>query len=859
MTAAVSSRGAASPSRAVGDECKMTKVYDITGMSCAACAAAVERAARGVKGVKSASVNILSATLTVEGSAEPGAVMAAVTGVGYGAEERTERRSIGEVHAKEAKSALRRLIISLVLLVPIMYFAMGHMIGLPQPHGKVGAIVSAFIQAALTAAVMIVNRRFFVSTAKGLRHMSFNMDTLVSLGSIASFGVGVYGIVLLFGIDSPAESAIEEARNYLYFDSAAMVPTLVTVGKFLEALSKTRTTSAIDGLISLRPDKARVLRDGKEELIPASRLEVGDVFVVKAGESIPADGVITDGEGAVNEAAITGESIPRDVRGGDGVVGACILESGYLKVRAEKVGEDTTLSRIIEAVENASAGKAPVGRLADRIGGIFVPAVIGVALVVFAVWMTVTGVTDGSPDVARSVIFAASVLVISCPCALGLATPVAVTVGVGRAAREGILVRSAAALERAGRVTVVAFDKTGTVTEGKPRVISVSGDMSHLAAVAAVEKLSSHPLGAAIVEYAGERANAEATDLAQFYGGISGKAEGREYVIGSVALARERGADLSAFDGDIERIRKQGGSAIVAMTGGRAALVFGIADGPRAGAKEAVDELKRMGIKTVMLTGDGEGAAEHIRALLGIDEAAHSLRPEDKAGYISRLAASGERVAFVGDGINDAPALAASYVGFAMGGGTDVAIDSADFVLTGGNTEKVAFGISLSRRAMRIIKENLFWAFIYNLICMPVAGGAFAALGLTITPMIGSAAMSISSVCVVLNSLRLNIGLKKRAAGKSATAEETACPIGAVCPSAGAEDNDKNEKETDMRTFKVEGMMCMHCVGRVKKALEDIGLKAEVDLEKGTAAVEGGASDAEVIAAIEKAGYKAEK
>ena len=850
----------------------MRKIYDITGMSCAACSAAVERAAGKVDGVKSASVNLLSATLTVEGTASPEAVIKAVVAVGYGAHERKQIKRIGEVHAEEARRTLRRLIVSLILLVPEMYFAMGHMAGLPDLPGKAGAVAGAFIQMGLTVAVMIVNRRFFISAAKGLRRLSFNMDTLVSLGSIASFCVGIYGTVLLINVDGTLtgealHDAISAARSYMYFDSAAMVLTLVTVGKFLEALSKTRTTSAIDGLISLRPDKARVLRDGKEELIPASMLAAGDIFIVKAGESIPADGEITVGEGAVNEAAITGESIPRDVREGDKVVGACVLESGYIVARAERVGEDTTLSRIIEAVENASAGKAPVGRLADRISGIFVPAVIGIAAAVFVVWMAVTGALEGSPDVAHSVIFAASVLVISCPCALGLATPVAVTVGVGRAAREGILVRSAAALENAGRITVVAFDKTGTLTEGRPRVTAAYGDMSHLPAVVAVEKLSSHPISAAIAEYGASVNAVEATDFTQFYGGISGRAGGREYVIGSAALALGRGADLSAFGHEIGAIRSSGGSAIVAMTGGEAVLVFGIADGPRAGAKEAVAELKRMGVKTVMLTGDGESAANHIKSVLGVDEVAYSLKPEDKAEYVSRLKDKGERVAFVGDGINDAPALAASDVGFAMGGGTDIAIGAADFVLTGGNVEKVAFGITLSRRAMRIIKENLFWAFVYNLICMPVAGGAFAALGFTITPMIGSAAMSVSSVCVVLNSLRLNLGLKKRTAGKSAAmsaeeAETAVCPVGAgACGSA---DNGKtipeySEKESYMRTFKVEGMMCMHCAGRVKKALEDIGLKAEVDLEAGTAAVDGAASDEEIISAIEKAGYKAAK
>lgn len=846
----------------------MKKIFDITGMSCAACSGAVERAAKSVDGVTYASVDLLAATLTVEGG-DSAAIIKAVTDTGYGASERVVRHKASETHAKEAARLFNRLILSVIFLLPVMYLAMGHMIGLPQPHGLTGAIVSAFIQAALTLVIAFINRRFYISAVKAARHRSFNMDTLVSLGSIASFGVSCAGIVILMrGIGAEDTAAVtESARSFLFFDSAAMVLTLVTVGKFLEALSKKRTTSAIDGLISMRPDKARVLRGGAEEIIPVSALRVGDVFIVKAGESIPTDGEITEGGGAVGEAAITGESIPRDVRVGDRITGACMLESGYIKARAEKVGEDTTLSQIIAAVESASADKAPAGRLADKISGIFVPAVICVALAVFAVWMIVTGAYDGSPDVARSVIFAADILVISCPCALGLATPVAVTVGVGRAAREGILVRSAAALENAGKVTVVAFDKTGTLTEGKPRVIRIAGDVKHLAAVAAVERLSSHPISAAITEYA-ESVGAVAfgaENLTQFYGGISGTADGKEYVICNESVAKERGVATDAFAADMAKISEEGGSALTVITEGKAVLVIGIADGVRESAERAVSELKKAGIKTVMLTGDGESAAKSVGRRLGIDEVAYSLTPAQKYEYILGLKKRGERVAFVGDGINDAPALAASDASFAMGGGTDIAANSADFVLTGNNPEKAVFGIKLSRRSNRIIKENLFWAFIYNLICMPIAGGAFAALGFTITPMIGSAAMSISSVCVVLNSLRLNAGLKNRTEKHEPTVEVTACTLD-KCGVKADNQNVRTDESTEiskestvMRKFRIEGMMCMHCVGRVRSALEELGLKAEVDLDTGIAEVEGDASDESIIAAVEKAGYKAVK
>lgn len=871
----------------------MKKIYDITGMTCAACSAAVERAAGKVPGADKAEVSLLAASLTVEGNADPAAVIAAVRGIGYGASEKTEAHSVGAAHAAEAARLLGRLILSVVLLLPIMYLAMGGMIGLPQPGGLIGARISVTVQCVLTVAVMIINRRFFISAARGLTHMSMNMDTLVSLGSLASFGVGIAGLAMTYAAGGEAELA--EAHRFMYFDSAAMILTLVTVGKFLEAVSKKRTTSAIDGLIGLKPSHARVEIDGRETIVPIGSLNIGDIFIVKAGESIPTDGVVTSGEGALNEAAITGESIPRDVREGDGVIGSCLIESGYIKARAERVGEDTTLSRIIAAVENASASKAPVGRLADKISGIFVPCVIGVALAVFLVWLFVSGF-----DVGRAVVFAASVLVISCPCALGLATPVAITVGVGRAAKEGVLVRSAAALESAGKITTVAFDKTGTVTEGKPRVSNMEGDAAHLAAVAAIERLSSHPLSLAIVEYSTEQGAAEldGSDFSQFYGGISGTADGRKYTVGSVALMEKRGVDTSRFDTLKANAAEEGGSVLIAECDGGAVLAFAVTDSIRPEAEKAVSELKRMGIKTVMLTGDGKSAAEYIGRTLGIDEVAYSLKPEDKSAKLAELKAAGERVAFVGDGINDAPALTCADVGFAMGGGTDVALGAADFVLTSGNLGKVAFGVRLSRRTMRIIKQNLFWAFVYNLICIPVAGGAFAGLGFAITPMIGAAAMSVSSVCVVLNSLRLYGGSKKLSpASDPLPAANAPCGINAFdvtgsTANNASESNSGNgicnlsditekakitsesnfddgvgnispaitpQETNNMRKFKVEGMMCMHCVGRVKKALEALGLTAEVDLDTGIASVAGDASDDAVIAAISDAGYTAAK
>ena len=836
----------------------MKKLYDITGMSCSACSSAVERAVKRVPGAERVEVSLLSASLAVEGEFDSEAIIEAVKGIGYGASEKTESRALGAKYAEDASRLLRRLLLSIILLLPVTYLAMGSMIGLPTPSGLVGARVSVSLQCVLTVAVMIINRKFFISAVKGLTKLNFNMDTLVSLGSLASFGVGVAGLLMTF--TATTEEELHVAHGFTYFDSASMILALVTVGKFLEALSKKRTTSAIDGLIGLKPSRARVERNGEEVIIPLGELKVGDVFIVKAGESISTDGVILFGEGAVDESAITGENLPRDVKEGEGVIGSCLLESGYLKIKAERVGEDTTMSRIITAVENASASKAPVGRLADKISGIFVPFVMGVAVIVLLVWLFVNSFNFG-----HAVVFASSVLVISCPCALGLATPVAITVGVGRAAKEGILVRSAAALENAGKVTVVAFDKTGTVTEGKPVVAEALGEESHLPYVTAVERLSSHPLSLAIVRYAesGKVEAREAENFRQFYGGISGSSEGREYVIGSVSLMQSRGVALKRFAQVIERAKNEGGSVIIAETAGEAVLAFLITDTVRAEAKETIDGLKRMGIKTVMLTGDGKSSAEHVRACLGIDEVYYSLRPEDKANVLSTLKAKGEKVAFVGDGVNDAPALTSSDVGFALVGGTEVALGASDFVLTSGKLGKVGLSLTLSKRVMRIIKQNLFWAFIYNLICIPIAGGAFAPLGFTITPMIGSAAMSLSSVCVVLNSLRLYGGAKKLKAGREL--EDVKACSGCLSETETDQTNEYREnkgdepKEHNMRTFKVEGMMCMHCVGRVKKALEALGLDADVDLDTGLVKVRGDAGDEAVVSAIVDAGYEVTK
>ena len=720
----------------------MKKIFDITGMSCAACSGAVERAAKAVSGVKYASVDLLAATLTVEGG-DSEEIIRAVTDIGYGAAERAERHKASETHAKEAARLFNRLILSVIFLLPIMYLAMGHMIGLPQPQGLTGAIVGAFVQAALTLVVAFINRRFYISAVRAARHRSFNMDTLVSLGSIASFGVSCAGIaVLISGSGSSDEGAvIESARHFLFFDSAAMVLTLVTVGKFLEALSKKRTTGAIDGLISMRPDKARVLRDGKEELIPVSALEVGDIFVVKAGESIPTDGEVIEGGGAVGEAAITGESIPRDVREGDKVTGACMLESGYMKVRAEKIGEDTALSQIIAAVESASADKAPAGRLADRISGVFVPMVIGVALLVFAVWMIVTGVNDGSPDASRAVIFAADVLVISCPCALGLATPVAVTVGVGRAAREGILVRSAAALENAGRVTVVAFDKTGTLTTGKMTVTEYTDERTLTLAALCTDN-ASDPTDAAILERM-PRPDCVRLSVTPFDNTVRRMTVVVRYC--GQLLEINKGAAESVCRGatDAAAVMEKRGLRVLAVTyrvlrspddlgGGEATFagLIGLSDPPRPEAAEAVAKCVSAGIRPIMLTGDGAGAARSTALAVGLnaeevltgadiermtdDELTKKLKtvsvfarvtPSDKLRIVKLLRAAGEVVGVTGDGVNDAPALRTADIGCAMGSGTEVAKAEADIVLTDDNFATVVDAVETGRGVFGNIRK----------------------------------------------------------------------------------------------------------------------------------------------------------
>lgn len=784
----------------------MKTTFDVKGMSCAACSAAVERAVRKVDGVDTATVSLLTNQMNVEGRFSPEAVIAAVYKAGYNAAVSGGSAGSGK-YAKQLRRQLIIMVVSVALIFPLMYFTMGGMIGLPQP----GDIASGITAAVIALVVMLVNYKYFVGGVKSALRLSPNMDTLIALGSFVSYAFSIYSLIAM-ALATPGSGAHMAAMNGLFFDSAAMILAFIDIGKFLEALSKKKTVSALDALVALRPLYATRVTESGEETVSAAMLSPGDLVIVKAGESVPADGIVIDGTGSVNESAITGEPLPRDVREMGSVTGATILESGYIKVRLEQTGDDTVISKVIRLVEDAAASKAPIARAADKVSGIFVPVVLGIALAVFLVWLFVAGA-------ATAVIYAVSVLVISCPCALGLATPVAIMVGLGRGAKKGILIKNAEALEAAGKVKTMMLDKTGTVTSGQPEVLEIAGDESVLPLVCAVESLSSHPLSKAIIKYGEENdiKYPEASGFEQVFGGIRGMADGKHVVIGNRGMMEADGLDPAA-------LLKENSGALYAAVDGKVCLRITIADRVKPDAAGTIAGLKTLGIKTVMLTGDGKENALQAAAAVGIDEVKWSLRPQDKEEYIK--SAEG-MTAFVGDGINDAPALSRATVGIAIGAGTDVAIDAADVVLTGDALSGALETVKLSKKVMRIIKQNLFWAFFYNVLCIPVAGGAFAALGISITPMIASAAMSISSLFVVLNSLRL-LYVKK----------------------------EKPTEVENMRIVRIKGMMCAHCKSHVEKALKGLGLEAEVDLAGGTAKINGDATDAQIKTAIEDAGYE---
>ncbi len=851
--------------------------YIVTGMSCAACQARVEKAVSKVEGVDSCSVSLLTNSMGVEGSASPEDIIRAVTDAGYGARLKAAdaaKDTAGSSYAadeaaledRETPVLKKRLLWSLGFLIVLMYFSMGHMMwGWPLPAFFEGNHVAmGLVQMILAAIVMVINQKFFISGFRGLIHGAPNMDTLVAMGSAASFCWSTYVLFAMTGAQLAGDSeAVMTYMHDFYFESAAMILTLITVGKMLEARSKGKTTDALKSLMKLAPQTAVVERDGIEQEVPVSQVRVGDVFLVQPGENIPVDGVITEGNSAVNEAALTGESIPVDKKPGDSVSAATTNQSGFIRCKATRVGEDTTLAQIIRMVSDAAATKAPIAKIADRVSGIFVPVVIGIALLTLVIWLLAGA--DAGFSLARAI----SVLVISCPCALGLATPVAIMVGSGVGARNGILFKTAAALEETGRIEIVALDKTGTITGGDPKVTDVftcrGVPKDELIAVAAaVESRSVHPLAKAVSEYAGST-TMRISDYTEVPGG-GVKAytwDGSKAVSiagGNAGFMAENGVP----EADIERLMKEtaefgnaGKTSVLFEKGGRLLGLIALADSVRGDSVEAIKQFREMGIRTVMLTGDRKKTADAIASEVGVDEVIAEVLPDGKEEVVRSLMEQG-RTAMVGDGINDAPALTRANVGIAIGAGTDVALDAADVVLVNSSLSDAVKAVKLGRKTLKNIHENLFWAFFYNVICIPVAAGAYIHLfGWALNPMLGAAAMSLSSFCVVTNALRLNLfdaGDRKRSETSSSQTSSG---------DAGMSENDtSNESEDNLmtKTMKIEGMMCPHCEAAVKKALEALdGVDAaEVSHEAGTAVVSMSAevADAALKEAVEAKEYK---
>ena len=832
-------------------------------MSCAACSARVEKAVSKVPGVTSCSVSLLTNSMGVEGTASPADIIAAVEGAGYGASEKGAEHSAGKAGSAgmsiaEAEDSLkdretpkmkRRLIASLCFLIPLMYFSMGHMMwNWPVPAFLEGNHVAmGLFQLLLTTAVMVINQKFFISGFKGLIHRAPNMDTLVALGAGASYGYSLYALFAM--TDAQMQGNMEDVMSYMhefYFESAAMILTLITVGKMLEARSKGKTTDALKSLMKLAPKTATVVRNGAEEEVSVDQVRKGDVFVVRPGENIPVDGIVLEGTSAVNESALTGESIPVDKNEGDAVSAATLNQSGFLRCEATRVGEDTTLSQIIQMVSDAAATKAPIAKVADRVSGVFVPAVIAIALVTIVVWL-IAGQTAGFA-LARGI----SVLVISCPCALGLATPVAIMVGNGMGAKNGIMFKTAVSLEETGKTQIVALDKTGTITSGEPRVtdmIPADGvtEEELLSWAYVLEKKSEHPLAHAILVKAAEQGadtGAETEDFRAVAGnGLSGKIDGVPLCGGNLKFISEYAEISDEVRQKAETLAGEGKTPLFFSRNGKLAGIIAVADVIKEDSPQAVKELQNMGIHVVMLTGDNERTAKAIGAQAGVDEVIAGVLPEGKESVIRSLKRKG-KVAMVGDGINDAPALTRADMGIAIGAGTDIAIDAADVVLMKSRLSDVPAAIRLSRATLRNIHENLFWAFFYNVIGIPLAAGVWIPIfGWQLNPMFGAAAMSLSSFCVVSNALRLN-WFKMYDASRDKKIKIK-----------------KKEEETTMtKTMKIEGMMCGHCEARVKKVLEALPEvdAAEVSHAAGTAVItlNAGVSDDVLKKAVEDQDYK---
>ena len=845
--------------------------YNVTGMSCAACSARVEKAVSKVPGVTACSVSLLTNSMGVEGTAAPAQVIAAVQQAGYGASLKGAAQAAPDpLEDRETPVLKRRLMASLGFLLVLMYFSMGHMMwGWPVPAFFArNHVAMGLLELLLTVAVMVINQKFFISGFKSLWHRAPNMDTLVALGATAAFGYSTYALFAM--TDAQVRGDMDGVMHFmmeLYFESAAMILTLITVGKMLEARSKGRTTDALKSLMKLAPKTATVVRGGAEAVIPVEQVQPGEEFVVRPGENIPVDGVVLEGSSAVNEAALTGESIPVDKAPGDPVSAATINQAGFIRCRATRVGQDTTLSQIIRMVSDAAATKAPIAKAADRVSGIFVPAVIAIAAVTTVVWLLLG--RGAGFALARGI----SVLVISCPCALGLATPVAIMVGSGVGAKNGILFKTAASLETTGYTDAVLLDKTGTITTGEPSVVKVVGTRNVpekflLSMAAGLELRSEHPLARAILREADrdKLSYATVTDFEAVPGkGLQGKVAGKLIAGGNAKFIRETCELPPDLEQAGEEMSRDGVTPLYFSLAGKAAGVIGVSDVVKQTSAEAISQMKALGLQVVLLTGDNAATAKHIGTMVGLDEqhVIAGVLPAGKEAEVRRLQAVG-RVAMVGDGINDAPALTRAETGIAIGAGADVALDTADVVLVRSDLADVPAAVRLSRAVVRNIHQNLFWAFFYNAVCIPLAAGVFTGIGITLNPMIASAAMSLSSVCVVTNALRLNT-FDPRSAAHDAPPKRKA-PARELPAAAPCETNTcpvqceiKTEEATMKKTIHIEGMMCGHCEATVKKALEALdGVQsAEVSHEKGTAVVALAAdvADADLKAAVEAKDY----
>ena len=852
------------------------KQYTVTGMSCAACSTRVEKAVSKVPGVTSCSVSLLTNSMGVEGSATDQEIIKAVADAGYGASSKDAEgeKNGGANSAAASEEALadhetpilkKRLLYSVGFLLVLMYFSMGHMMwNWPLPAFMDGNhVMMGLVQLYLTVIIMVINQKFFINGFKSLFHGAPNMDTLVALGSFASFGYSSYALFAMTYAEHQGDAeAVMGYMHEFYFESAAMILTLITVGKMLEARSKGKTTDALKSLMKLSPKTAVVEKEGKETEVPVEQVRIGDVFVVRPGENIPVDGVVLEGNSAVNEAALTGESIPVDKQAGDRVSAATINQSGFIRCEATRVGEDTTLSQIIRMVSDAAATKAPIAKVADKVSGIFVPAVISIAVLTVIVWLIAGGSVGFA--LARGI----SVLVISCPCALGLATPVAIMVGNGMGAKNGILFKTAVSLEETGKVEIVALDKTGTITSGEPKVTDVlaadgTSEEELLKLAYSLESRSEHPLAKAIVAYGAEK-QAEQIPVSEFKAlpgnGLEGKVGDADVKGGSLKFAQSQTEISEKIKSQAEKLAEEGKTPLMFLKNGILAGMIAVADVIREDSPQAVKELQNMGIEVVMLTGDNERTAKAIGRQAGVDRVIAGVLPDGKEEVIRRLKEQG-KVAMVGDGINDAPALTRADMGIAIGAGADVAIDAADVVLVKSRLSDVPAAIRLSRGTLRNIHENLFWAFFYNVIGIPLAAGIWIPIfGWKLNPMFGAAAMSLSSFCVVTNALRLNLLNIKDSRKDKKIRRKAAAPAGAVVAAAEINTETKKENKTMTKTMKIEGMMCGHCEAAVKKALEALDgvASAEVSHEKGTAVVtlEKDVDNAVLTKAVEDKDYK---